>query len=56
VDLEPEIAVVEYRLRDGSWEYDVPARHVGTLKTDFPGPVEIDLGAIASLARIFGRR
>jgi Uma2 family endonuclease len=57
VELEPEIVVVEYRLRGGSREYNTVGRHIGTLRTDFPGQVEIDLGAIAAvLARVFGRR
>jgi Uma2 family endonuclease len=54
VEIDPALRVVEHRLTDPDRpEYEVVAEHVGVLRTDFPGPVEIDLRAID--AEIFGR-
>jgi Uma2 family endonuclease len=53
VRLEPRLTVLEYRLpEDDATEYALVAEHVGVLRTEFPGAVEIDLRAIEE--EVFG--
>jgi hypothetical protein len=47
VEIQPEVAVVEYRLATGG-RYEVLARHTGSLKTDFPAPMSIDLDRMSA--------
>jgi Uma2 family endonuclease len=47
VRLRPRLTVVEHRLLDEEARaYETVAEHVGVLRTEFPGPVEIDLDEI----------
>jgi Uma2 family endonuclease len=48
LELSPRLTVVEHRLSDRG-TYSLVARHSSALKTDFPGPVSIDLDRLNSL-------
>ncbi|MFL6073486.1 MAG: Uma2 family endonuclease [Mycobacteriales bacterium] len=53
VEIDP-LRVVEHRLTDpDSAEYEIVGQHDAVLRTEFPGPVEIDLRAIEE--DVFGR-
>jgi Uma2 family endonuclease len=52
VRLDPRLTVLEYRLPGEAEEYELVTEHVGVLRTEFPGAVEIDLRAIEE--EIFG--
>jgi Uma2 family endonuclease len=52
VRLDPRLTVLEYRLPEETEEYGLVAEHVGVLRTEFPGAVEIDLRAIEE--EVFG--
>jgi Uma2 family endonuclease len=48
LEMSPCLTVVEHRLSAGG-TYDVVATHSSEMKTDFPGPVSIDLDRLNSL-------
>jgi Uma2 family endonuclease len=50
--LAPRLTVMEYRLPEETEEYELVAEHLGVMRTEFPGAVEIDLRAIEE--EIFG--